>query len=105
MLISLPAKSQILNQDADRVCMLFGQATLKNSHLKLRILRHANTAISIMCFMSKGHLVMKYQTSFRWGRICDVYWTIQDANIVCRQLGYSGMLQGVNFMHDFVNTV
>ena len=26
-------------------CALFGQATLKNSHFKLRVLRYANTAI------------------------------------------------------------
>lgn len=25
-----------------------------------------------------------------WGPICDIFWTINDANIVCRQLGHAG---------------
>ena len=48
---------------------------------------------------NEGRVIVRPTVHAEWGTVCDDHWNLTDANVVCRQLGYSRALYAFNGAH------
>ena len=74
--------------------MMFTDMTGGENGTKIRLVGGRNS--------SEGRVEIQYNGV--WGTICDDYWDIHDAEVVCRQLNYEGAYEAVRYSGFGVGT-